>query len=143
MLRALLRLLGSGELPPEGREIVGTEGQRLMIESVKGSITFRNYRAPGRYSWRRRQYFLGSLAITPLRLVAYRYSTCLINVPFSDPKMASLEITVEKIDTICFRFDAAAFDDKCSGEVVARLLTERAKDIAALVESLAKAQRRD
>ena len=89
-----LRLFGSGRLPPEGASLVAADPSALIAESLVCSITFVNFRAPGRYSAWRRQWFLGSLAVAKDRLVAYRYRKRLVNVAWDDPRVRQIKFSV-------------------------------------------------
>ena len=61
MAKSLLyRLFGAGKIPAPLMSQLNAEGIILFDEGVKGSVTYRNFRAPGkRFSWRR-QGFAGS-----------------------------------------------------------------------------------
>jgi hypothetical protein len=62
-------LLGSGRLPEELRATLNAEGLVLLDEELTGSITYRNYRAPGQYSSWKKEPTSGAIAVTPNRLV--------------------------------------------------------------------------
>ncbi|MBI2481561.1 MAG: hypothetical protein HYV60_23840, partial [Planctomycetia bacterium] len=126
MLKYFLRLLGTGRLPEDGYRQLEPDRDLYVVESLVGSITFRNFRAPGRYSLWKRQWFLGSLAVSKSRVVAYRFRTCLVNVPFDDPRIRQIQWTVEPQNCLVLTFDAALFQPTWSGQIEIRLATEDA-----------------
>jgi len=133
MLRLFLRLFGSGKLPPEGHGILSLERARVVLESLCGSITYRKFRAPGRYSRLRRQWFLGSLALTEKRILAYRYRQRLVNIPFDDARIRKVHFSLEEPDTCCMKFDAALFHASASGQIELRFKTPAAEEFYSLL----------
>jgi len=123
MLKHFLRLFGSGRLPPEGRRLVESDRNPFLVESIVGSITFRYFRAPGRYSSWRRQWFLGSLALTKSRIVAYRYRSRLVNIPFDDPRIRQVKFAFENQECLSLTHDASLFHPSRDGEIEIRLTT--------------------
>ncbi len=138
MLKYLLRLLGSGRLPREGLRLAEAEQCRVLVESMVGSITFRNFRAPGkRSSWRRR-WFLGSLAISDKRVLVYRYGSCLVNLPLSDRRFDSLDFSTETAGVLSILHDAALFQPSWSGEIEICFQTPEAMHICSTLASNAR-----
>lgn len=123
----LHRLFGWGGIPVRERATLEREGIVLSEEGVGGSITFRNFRAPGkRYSWRKSGY-VGSVVLTQQRLVGFGFSKPLVNVPLDDPHLAKLEIAAEGDAVLCIAFDAADFDAQQSGRIECRWRTPQAR----------------
>ena len=53
----LYRLFGIGKIPEQYQSGLKSEGVILSDEGVKGSVTYLDFRAPGKYSnWRRQWY---------------------------------------------------------------------------------------
>lgn len=130
MGRSILhRWFGAGSLPKRRRPQLESEGIRLVDEGIRGSVTYRNFRAPGRRSHYRKSAFVGSLVITDARFAAYIYSRPIINIPFSTGKLRELNVDVEGM-VLCIRFDPAAFHDDWSGSIEVRYDTPRARQIA-------------
>jgi hypothetical protein len=71
----LYRVFGVGKIPAPLMSQLQNEGIILADEGVKGSVTYRNFRAPGRRDSWRRQWFIGSIALTKL------LKPLIINVP--------------------------------------------------------------
>lgn len=128
MGKALLyRLFGVGKIPQpmvpvlEGEEIV------LKEEGLSGSVTFRNFRAPGkRYSFRR-SWLVGSIVITRQRVVAFAFSRPIINLPLAPEQIKKLHCTLKKDTVLSIAFDAAVFNENWSGAVEYRFKTSRAR----------------
>lgn len=130
-----LRLFGSGRLPPEGASLIAADPNPLIAESLVCSITFVNFRAPGRYSAWRRQWFLGSLAVAKDRLVAYRYRRRLVNVPWDDPRIRQIKFSVPQPSCLSLAYDARLFQPTWSGTMELRFATADAERILNAIEA--------
>ena len=129
----LYRLFGVGKMPGQLRATLESEGILLLDEGIKGSVTYLDFRAPGkRFGWRR-QWFSASIAITKVRLVALQYSSPAINVPFSDERIRRLRFSLEGDDTLLVAFDPSLFHNDWSGTMEYRFPTPHAR---ALLETL-------
>lgn len=127
MTKALLyRLFRLGKIPKDHRAALEAEGLALVEEGLRGSVTFRRFKAPGKqYSWRK-SWFAGSVVLTRKRVVAFAFSKRIINVPFSDPRLMKLKCEVEDDTCLCFSFDAADFNSDMSGTVEVRFTIPQA-----------------
>lgn len=103
------------------------EGVLLLEEGVRGSVTYRDFRAPGRYSRWKRQWYTSSIALTRTRLVALRHSSPIINVPLRDERIRQLRLSLEGGQTLLVAFDAAVFHDDWSGTIEYRFRTPQAQ----------------
>ena len=122
----LYRLFGWGKIPKRLRPVLEGEGIALVDEGIGGSVTMRNFRAPGRrYSWRR-TWFSGSLVLTEKRFWAFAFSKPLISVPLDDDSMAQLHCGLLDNGNLGIRFDVAAFHDGWKGTIECRFATDRA-----------------
>lgn len=135
MLRYMLRPFGSGRLPDEGYRQIEPDRDPYIVESMMVSVTYRNFRSPTRYSSWRRQWFLGSLAVSKHRVVGYRFRDCLVNVPFDDPRIRDINWSVEHPDCLLLSFDASLFQPTWSGHLEFRFKTEDAAKLLSLIES--------
>jgi len=123
----LYYLFGVGKMPEQFRTTLNSEGILLLDEGIKGSVTYLDFRAPGkRFSWRR-QAFSASIAITKVRLVALQYSNPAINVPFSDERIRRLRVSVEGDETLLVAFDPSLFHNDWSGTMEYRFHTSQAR----------------
>ena len=91
-------------------------------------MTYLNFRAPGKYSSWRRQWFTGSIALTQARLVGLQYSNPVINVPVTDERLHSMRFSVEDGTTLLVAFDPALFHNDWSGTIECRFRTSQAED---------------
>ncbi len=111
------------------------EGIVLFEEDVKGSMTFRNFRSPGRYySWRK-VLITSLIALTKMRLLALKGSSPIINVPFTDERLREMKFSLEGEKTLLVAFDANLFQPEWSGEIEYRFKTSQAQRF---LESLPK-----
>ena len=123
----LYRLFKIGRIPKDVRSQVLIEGVVLSDEGIRGSITFRNFRAPGKYSSWRRSWFSGSLVLTRKHFLAFHYSNPIIGVAWDEPRIKKLNCSVEKKNTLCIKFDASTFNEDWSGEMEIRFSTPLAR----------------
>ena len=98
----------------------------MQDEGIAGSVTFRNFRAPGRYHRWRRTWFSGSIVLTREHFLAFQYSKPIIGVPWKDERMNALRCSLEDENTLCVGFDASTFHDDWSGDVEVRFSTPMA-----------------
>src|SRR3712207_3682852 len=91
----LYRLFGAGKIPKHMAPVLEQEGIILSDEGIGGSVTYRNFRAPGkRFLWRR-QWFTCSVALTKKRFTAFAYSQPIIDIPLDDPRLGQLQYFIE------------------------------------------------
>src|SRR5258708_26013421 len=105
----LYRLFGVGKIPRQLSATLQTEGIILVDEGIAASVTYLDFRSPGRRSDWRRQWFTGVIALTQVRLVALQYSNTAINVPVTDERMRRMRFSVEEQTTLFVAFDPALF----------------------------------
>ena len=103
------------------------EGIVLFEEDVKGSMTFRNFRSPGRYASWRKVLITSLIALTKTRLLALKGSSPIIDVPFTDERLRQMKFSLEGEKTLLVAFDANLFQPEWSGEIEYRFKTSRAK----------------
>ena len=123
----LYRLFGVGSVPRQLSATLQSEGVVLLDEGIAASVTYLDFRAPGRRSNWRRQWFTGAIALTRVRLVALQYSNTAINVPVNDERMRSMRFSVEEQTTLVVAFDPALFHDDWSGTMEYRFRTSQAQ----------------
>jgi len=120
------RLFGVGKIPEQFMATLKAEGIHAFDEGIKGSVTYRNFHAPGKYfSWRR-QWFTGSVILTQVRLVSLRSSSPIVDVPFTDERIRRMKFSVEKEDTLLVAFDPSLFHPGWSGTIEYRFRTTQA-----------------
>jgi hypothetical protein len=130
----LRRLLpGSGKVPVQLRAELAAEGLVLLEEGLRGSITYRDYRAPDRTASLSKVAFNGAIALTATRLVVWGSGARQVDTPLEGPLRSALTVTLEPPETLCFAVEAAAFDARKSGTVEVRLRSSAAPTILDLV----------
>jgi hypothetical protein len=129
----LYRLFGIGKIPEAFMATLKSEGILVFDEGIKGSITYRDFRAPGKYSAWRRQWFTGSIILTQVRLVSLISLSQAIDVPLTDDRIRSMRFSVEKEGTLLVAFDPSLFHPGWSGAMEYRFRTTEAE---AFVEKL-------
>ena len=134
MMKSLLyRLFGAGKIQEPLMAQLKSEGLLLMDEGIKGSVTYLDFRSPGRYSNWRRQWYTASIVLTRTRLLAFRYASEIINLPLADERLRRLQVSLEEGDTLCISFDPSIFHDDWSGTIEYRFRTPQAQ---AFIEAL-------
>ena len=122
----LYRLFGVGRMPAQWRSTIELEGVVLFDEGIGGSVTYRDFSAPGRRSAWRKVAFSGSIALTKTRLLALQYANPAINVPLDDPRLHQMQFSVEGEDKLLVAFNANLFHNDWSGTIEYRFRTEQA-----------------
>src|SRR5437867_158901 len=79
----LYRLFGVGKIPEPTAAALRREGLLLLEEGIPGSVTYRNFRAPGKYALWKRQWYTAAVILTEVRLLGLRYADPIIDVPLS------------------------------------------------------------
>ena len=129
MAKSLLyRLFGIGRMPPQIKSELSSEGLIVFDEAVKSSITYRDFRAPGKYSSWRRQWFTGCVALTEVRLVALQFNNLAINVPFTDERIRKMNFKADE-DSLFVAFDAGLFHNDWSGTIEYKFRSDHAAKI--------------
>lgn len=130
----LYRLFKIGKVPPEAVPQIQKEGIIVQDEGLPGTVTFRKFRAPGKYySWRRNG-FSGSIVLTHDHFLAFQFSKPIIGVSWKDDKVKALHCTLKNEHTLCVGFDAAVFNDRWSGDIEVRFSTPLARTFLETIE---------
>ena len=126
MIHFFLRMFGAGLLSAEGHALIDQDRNPLVVESMVGSITFRNFRAPGRYSVYRRNWFLGSLAVSKSRVVPYRYGSTVVNIPFEDTRIRQVYFSSKRQDrlSMCSMHPCSSHPVPARSKFASRILTQ-------------------
>ena len=131
----LYRLFGVGRIPKLIGDRLRMEGIVVADEGIPASVTYRDFRAPGRYSSWRKQAFIGSIVITNIRLVALMSGRFAIDVPFTDQRIRGLQMLRER-DSLLIKFDASLFHDDWSGTLEYRYRTSQAAEVLKWIHEL-------
>jgi hypothetical protein len=131
VLRRLL--LGSGRFPDELGTSLRGEGVEVLEEGLSGSVTFRDYSAPGRRYSLRKVAVNGAIALTTRRLVVWYGRHKEVDIPVDHALLGALSAALDEPDRLRLSYSAQAFHRERSGTVELRFTTSRA---AWLVERL-------
>ena len=113
----LHRIFGWGGIPKRYAPTLHAEGIVLLDEGIGGSITFKKFRAPGRYHSRKRSWFTGCIVLTERTFAAFAFIKPLIYVPLDHKNISELSCTIEESGTLLVKYDASAFNEKWSGTI--------------------------
>ena len=128
MWKTLLnKLFGAGKPTVQLADTLKSEGILLIDEGIKSSITYIDFRAPGKYSGWRRQWYRASIALTETRLFALRSGNPLIDVPLRDERLHRMRFSIEENDTLLVAFDASLFHADWAGTIEYRFRTRQAQ----------------
>jgi hypothetical protein len=128
MIRTLLyKYFGIGRIPDQLMSELKAEGLQLSDEAIPGSVTYLNFKAPGKRDNWRRQWFTACVVLTEVRLVGLQNGSMAVNVPFTDERFRQLQFSVEKEDRFVIAFDASLFHDDWSGRIEYRFRTPLAQ----------------
>ncbi len=130
----IYRLFRIGQIPLRARQQIEREGVVMQEEGIAGSVTFKDFRAPGKSYSHRRNWFSGSLILTEKHLLAFRFSRSIIGVAWDDPRARQLEYSLEDENSLLVAFDASTFNEEWSGRVELRFSTAVAADFLHRIE---------
>jgi hypothetical protein len=119
-------LAGGGRFSPEQRAELEAEGVEILEDGVRGTVTWRQYRAPHRYSSFRKKGVYVAIALTARRLLVQRTGGKEIDVPLDHPGFLAIEASLDEPDRLCLAFDPGAFDPEASGRIEVRMSTPQA-----------------
>jgi hypothetical protein len=122
----LYRFFGLGKIPAPYRSVIQSEGVILADEGVKGTVTLLDFRSPNRIANWKRQWYTASIALTDTRLLAFQYSSPIIDVPLTDARFRELKFSVEPDGALLVAFDASLFRNDWSGNIEYRFFTPSA-----------------
>lgn len=105
-----------GKLPETLMSELTSEGILRMNEKVRGTITYRNFHAPGKRFLYEKSAFTSTIVVTKTRLVATSFGKMAINVPYTDERFRAMKFTVED-GKLCVFFDAALFHPEWLGQL--------------------------
>ena len=129
MLRQLLRALGLGKFPSRERIALLAEGIRVLDEGVTGWLHYRDVRGPGRRHIGKYRGFIGAVALTDQRIVAYAFALRVLDLELDDPRLAEIECWLDDAARLHLACDAAIFDETWSGPMEYRYDTAHAAEI--------------
>ncbi len=121
------KLFGFGKVHEPLLNELKSEGIVVLDDGIRSTITYINFRAPGRYSNWKRRWFSGAVALTEKRLVLQQYSKPVIDLELSDKRFQKLKISLESEDTLLFEFEPELFLENSSGQIEWRCRTPQAK----------------
>jgi hypothetical protein len=103
-------------VPPDLRGPLDAEEVVVEHPNVSATLRFENYRAPGVYSSWRKTRVRGALVVTKVRLAFYTGHGPFVDVPYADPRFASLDLAATG-RALTIGFDPHVFDEAKSGRV--------------------------
>ncbi len=122
----LYRLFGVGKIPAQVRATIESEGVVLIEEGIRGTVTYRDFRSPGRIASWKKSAFSGAIALTRTRLLAMQFSNPVINVPLDDDRLQQVQFSIEGEDRLLIAFNANLFHNDWSGTLEYRFRTPQA-----------------
>ncbi|MGK7898807.1 MAG: hypothetical protein AB4372_35630 [Xenococcus sp. (in: cyanobacteria)] len=130
----LYRIFQIGKIPKDVLHQIKQEGILLQDEGIGGSVTFRKFRAPGKYYGWKRSWFSGSIVLTREHFLAFKYSEPIIGVPWNNNKIKKLNSYLDNEHTLCVEFEASIFRSDCSGDIKVRFSTPLARSFLEIIE---------
>ena len=130
MKSILYKLFGAGKIRDPLLNELKSENIIASDEGVKTTITYKDFRAPGRYSNWKRRWIVGAIILTSKRLILQQYSRPVINLELTDERFKKIKISLETADTLLFEFEPQLFLENSSGKIEWRCRTPHAKMIA-------------
>lgn len=125
----LYKIFGAGKISETLLNELRAEEITAWDEGLKSKLTYKNYRAHGKYTNWKLIWFTGAIVLTKKRLVLQQYSQPVINILLTDERFKEMKISLETEDTLLFEFEPQLFLENSSGEIEWRTRTPHAKVI--------------
>jgi len=125
----LYQIFGIGKIATDTRAEIEREGIVLLDEGIRGTVTYLNFRAPGRYSNWKRQWFSSAIILTKTRLLGLRLQDPIIDVLLTDERFPQLKFSVEDGNRFLAAFDASLFNNDWTGTIEYRFKTPIAREL--------------
>lgn len=126
-------LFSRGGLPDAVLGELESEGIVHREDGLRGSITYRHYRAPGERSNWSKEAIRASFVVTRRRVGVYVRGRPFVNVAFDDPRFSRLDLRVDGASLTIEVADASIFNDRASGRITTRV---RCTDPAAALATI-------
>lgn len=134
----LYKIFGIGKINESFLSELKAENPVAADEGIKSTLTYKNFRAPGRYSNWKRRWFSGAIILTEKRLVLQQYSQPVINILLTDERLQKIKISLEENETLLFEFEPQLFLENSSGDIEWRAKTPQARKIFETLKSKIK-----
>lgn len=114
-------LFGRGGLSEAVRAELESEGIIHREDGLRGSVSYRHYRAPGMRSNWSKEAIRASFVVTRRRVGVYVRGRPFVNVAFDDPRFSRLDLRVDGASLTIDLDDASVFNDRASGQITTRV----------------------
>jgi hypothetical protein len=114
-------LFGRGRLSDAVHAELESEGIIHREDGLRGSITYRHYRAPGQRSNWSKEAIRASFVVTRQRLGVFVRGRPFVNVAFDDPRFSRLDLRVDGASLTIDVDDASVFNDRASGQITTKV----------------------
>ncbi len=125
----LYKFFGAGKFNKNLLAEINNEQIIASDEGVKSKLTYKNFRARGRYTNWKRTWLAGAIILTDKRLVLQTYSNPSVNIELADERFRQIKVSLETEDTLLFEFEPQLFLENSSGEIEWLFRTPHAKII--------------
>lgn len=130
MKSLLYKIFGIGKIHEPVLSQLKSEEIIASDEGIKATITYKNFRAPGRYSNWKRRWITGAIALTKKRLILQQYSQPVINLQLLDERLKKIKVSLEAENRLLFEFEPHLFLENSTGQIEWRCRTPQAKVVA-------------
>lgn len=125
----LYKFFGAGKFNKNLLAEIKNEQIIASDEGLKSKLTYKNFRARGRYTNWKRTWLAGAIILTDKRLVLQTYSNPAINIELADERFRQIKVSLEAEDNLLFEFEPHLFLENSSGEIEWLFRTPHAKII--------------
>jgi len=125
-------LLGSGELRPELRSELESEGLVLLEEGLPGSVRYTHFKAPGRRMHGKVTPERMALGLSRKRFVVYCKSgrAKLADSEFTSPNLRGVDVSLEGDDKVVIKIDYDKLEvERVSGQIALHIRTGSARRV--------------
>lgn len=107
----------------------------LIDEGIKIVTTYKNFKAPGKKFKHKKKIFLGSIVLGKNNVMAFAYSTKIIDLQLKDVKLQKIDYSESTDTLLSMKFDVSLFDSNASGDVTFTFHTPIAKEVLSKIKN--------
>lgn len=126
------KFLGFGRMPDHYRGELTNDNLQIVEDGLKITVTFRNYRAPGKYFKLKKYWGPGALGISKNLIIITYYNSKMLHVRLDDKRFKNIEKSFDQ-KSLSFKINANDFSRDASGEILIRIFPDNLQKIKDLM----------
>jgi hypothetical protein len=122
------RFLFIGKMPEHYKSELSGENLIILEEGLKLTVTFRNYKSPGKNFRLKKYWGTGAIGISRNQIIVTYFNSKMLKVRFDDPRFKKIQKIFDKRN-LFLKINAHDFNEKTSGEIEIKLVPDNIQKI--------------